>query len=126
MGADNAGDGQCGEPRTVSALKGRKCRCGFATLASRPRCPRCGKVTSEAQWEDEGKVLTVAKLRKVPDGFNVPMALTVVEIDGKGPKIACWTEDDLAVGDPVAVVDMGGSYICEAREQRPGPAQSPI
>lgn len=107
-------------------MKGKKCRCGFATVASRPRCPRCGKVTSDAEWKDEGTVMTVANLRKVPDGFNVPMALAVVQIDGKGPKVVCWTEDDLAVGDPVAVIDMGRTYLCEAREQPPRPAQSAI
>lgn len=70
-------------------------------------------MSSDAEWEDTGKVLTVAKLRKIPEGFSVPMILTVVEVDGKGPKVACWSEDDLEVGDSVAIADIGGAYLCE-------------
>lgn len=105
-------------------MKGRKCKCGYATVSKKPRCPRCGKVASEAEWKDEGRVLTVAQMRRAPDGFNVPMALTVVEIDGKGPKVPCWTEDEVSVGDLVAVVDLGGSFLCEKKEPKPGKAQS--
>lgn len=94
-------------------MKGKKCKCGYSTLSKKPRCPRCGKVSSDAEWKDAGKVLSAAKLRKIPDGFNVPMTLTVVEVDGKGPKVTCWSEDELAPGDPVVVVDMGGAYLCE-------------
>jgi len=94
-------------------VKGKKCKCGYATLSKKPRCPRCGKVSADAEWKDEGKVLSAAKLRKIPQGFNVPMMLTVVEVDGKGPKVTCWCEDDLAVGDDVVIVDMGGAFICE-------------
>lgn len=99
-------------------MKGRKCKCGFATPAKKPRCPRCGKVMADAEWKDVGKTLSVARLRKIPEGFSVPMSLTVVEVDGKGPKVTCWTEDDLVVGEAVVVVDMGGSYICEKQETK--------
>ncbi len=94
-------------------MKGKKCKCGYATLSKKPRCPRCGKVSVDTEWEDIGKVLSAAKLRKVPQGFNVPMSLTVVEVDCKGPKVTCWSEDDLAVGDEVVIVDIGGAFICE-------------
>ncbi len=94
-------------------MKGKKCKCGYATPARKPRCPRCGKVASDAEWKDVGQVLSAAKLRKPPTGFEAPMTLTVVEVDGKGPKVTCWCEDDVAVGDTVVIVDMGGAYICE-------------
>ena len=99
-------------------MKGKKCKCGFASLAKKPRCPRCGKVTTDAEWKDVGKVLSAAKLRNVPEGFNVPMSLTVVEIDGKGPKVVCWSEDDLSIGDTIVVVDMGGVYVCEKQSPK--------
>lgn len=98
-------------------MKGKKCKCGYATLGKKPRCPRCGKVSSDAEWKDVGKVLSAAKLRKIPDGFKVPMTLTVIEIDGKGPKVTCWSEDALSVGDSVLIANIGGEYICE--KQRP-------
>ncbi len=98
-------------------MKGKRCRCGFATRASKPRCPRCGKVTSDAEWKDTGVVLSSARLKNPPEGFKVSMALVLVEVDGKGPKVTCWSEDDLAVGEAVALVDTGaGRYTCEKQE----------
>lgn len=97
-------------------MKGKKCKCGYATISKKPRCPRCGRVSSDAEWEDEGKVLSVARLRKIPEGFSAPMALTVIEVGDKGPKVTCWSEDDLAVGDSVVIVDIGGAFICEKQK----------
>ena len=94
-------------------MKGRKCRCGFTTLAGRPRCPRCGKVTAEAEWKDSGRVLSCPKLEAAPEGVKAPMTLVLVGVDGKGPKVACWSEEDMEVGDAVSLVDMGGGvYTC--------------
>jgi uncharacterized OB-fold protein len=110
--------GTCTDCLGGGRVKGKKCKCGYATQASKPRCPRCGKATSDAEWKDSGRVLSAVKLKKAPEGFTVPMTLTVVAIDDKGPKVTCWSEDELAVGDSVVVVDMGGEYICE--KQSPG------
>ena len=100
-------------------MKGKRCRCGFATRASKPRCPRCGKVTSDAEWKDTGVVLSSARLKSPPEGFKVPMALVLVEIDGKGPKVTCWSEDDLAAGDGVALVETEtGTYICDKQKSK--------
>jgi len=99
-------------------VKGKRCRCGFATLAPKPRCPRCGKVTSDAEWKDIGVVLSSARLKSPPEGLKVPMALVLVEIDGKGPKVTCWSEDDLVAGDMVALVDTGaGTYTCKKKQE---------
>ncbi len=95
-------------------MKGRKCKCGFVTLAGRPRCPRCGKITSDAEWADFGKVLSSARLNAAPEGFKAPMSLLLIEVEGKGPKLACWSEEEFAVGDRVALVDMGGNaFTCD-------------
>lgn len=99
-------------------MKGRKCKCGFTTLAERPRCPRCGKITSEAEWEDVGKVLSSSKLNTAPEGFKAPMNLLLIEVGGKGPKLACWSEEDFAVGETVSLVDMGrGTFTCDKRTE---------
>lgn len=102
-------------------MKGRKCRCGFATLAAKPRCPRCGKVTSDSEWKDSGTVLSCSKLDAAPEGFKAPMALLLIAVDGKGPKIACWSEEEMTVGETVALVDMGGGvFTCDKVPQAAG------
>ena len=100
-------------------VKGRRCKCGFCTIGGSVRCPRCGKITSDAEWGDGGTVLSSAKLNIVPNGFNAPMALVMVEVEGKGPKVTCWSEDDLTAGEKVTLTDLGGcAYICERQMPR--------
>lgn len=78
-------------------------------------------MTSDAEWKDAGTVLSFAKLGAVPDGFKVPMAIVLVEVEDNGPKVTCWSEEEHAVGDRVALTDSGGnSYVCE-RKSQPSP-----
>lgn len=99
-------------------VKGRTCTCGFATVADKIACPRCGKTTLETEWEDRGRVLSYVKLESVPDGYAEPMGLATVEIDAKGPKIACWSKDDLAVGTVVAVrKGTATTYVCYRQDK---------
>lgn len=95
-------------------MKGKSCKCGFSTVGDKTRCPRCGKVATDAEWKDRGTVLSSARLKIVPNGFTVPMVLVLVEVDGDGPKLACWSEEDLPVGEKVALTGMSkGTYLCE-------------
>ncbi len=97
-------------------MKGRKCRCGFATLADKARCPRCGKATVEAEWQDSGRVLSSVRLDEAPKGFVGPMDLVMVAVEGDGPKVTCWSSERLAPGDGVALEGHGtGPYTCSRK-----------
>jgi uncharacterized OB-fold protein len=92
-------------------MKGQKCRCGFATVAEHPRCPRCGKLMKAAEWLDQGKVLSFTKLQAVPQGFEDPYNLALVGLH-KGPKVVCWTSGTLHEEDLVTIQERNGQYFC--------------
>ena len=92
-------------------MKGQKCRCGFATVAEHPRCPRCGKLMKPAEWPDEGKVLSFTRLNVIPQGFENPYNLVLVGLL-KGPKVVCWTSVTLHEEDLVAIQEHNGRYLC--------------
>ncbi len=92
-------------------MKGSKCKCGFSTVSIRKACPKCGRVMEDAEWPDEGRVLSFTKLQAVPEGLKVPHNLALVGIDG-GPKLVCWTTATLNANDEVAIADVGGKYFC--------------
>ncbi len=96
-------------------MKGQKCSCGFATVADRPRCPRCGKIMNPAEWPDEGKVLSFTRLEAIPVGFEDPYNLALVGIT-KGPKVVCWTSHTLNENDPVVIQERDGRYFCSLQE----------
>jgi len=95
-------------------LKGSKCRCGFATVSNKRRCSRCGKQMRPSEWPDQGKVLSFSRLQVIPEGFDTPYNLALVEIP-KGPKLACWTSGTLKVDDDVTVTEQHGKYLCNLR-----------
>ncbi len=92
-------------------MKGSKCRCGFATVSMRKVCPKCGRIMEEAEWPDEGKVLSFTRLQAVPEGLKEPHNLALIGID-KGPKLVCWTTSMLEEEDEVTIADVGGKYLC--------------
>ena len=98
-------------------MKGKRCRCGFATLTDKARCPRCGKITRETEWAGLGTVLASVRLDEVPKACEGPMDLALIEVDGKGPKIACWSTDRLKAGERVAVDVGAGICTCRRNEQ---------
>ena len=95
----------------VRLMKGSKCKCGFATVAERARCPRCGKQMRPAEWPDEGKVLSFTRLQAIPEGFEDPYNLALVSVH-KGPKVVCWTSGTLHEDDPVTIQERNGRYFC--------------
>jgi len=95
----------------VRALKGSKCKCGFATLSDKRICPRCGKRMRPEEWPDEGKVLSFTRLQAIPEGLEDPYNMALVGIE-KGPKVICWTSGTLKEKDEVRITEVKGRYIC--------------
>lgn len=97
-------------------MKGHKCRCGFATVSQRSKCPRCGKRMKPLEWPDKGKVLSFTKLQAVPERFQNKYNLVLVGLR-KGPKLVCWTSGTLNVGDEVSITEMNGKYFCNPKSE---------
>jgi uncharacterized OB-fold protein len=95
-------------------MKGMRCRCGFATISEKALCPRCGKRMKDAEWPDEGKVLSFTRLQAIPEGLPDPYNLALVEVP-KGPKLVCWTSGTLRENDAVNIVEQKGKYICSPK-----------
>jgi uncharacterized OB-fold protein len=80
-------------------------------VASRRTCPKCGRTMEEAEWPDEGRVLSFTQLQAFPEGLKQPHNLVLVGIE-KGPKIVCWTTSTLKEDDEVTITDVSGKYFC--------------
>lgn len=92
-------------------MKGSICRCGFATTATRPRCPRCGKRMKSAYWPNQGTVSAFVRIGVTAEGHEFPTNLLMVQVPD-GPKIACLTDTAFSVGDSVTFVQLDEGYIC--------------
>jgi len=93
-------------------INGSECRCGFRTISIRPSCPICGKMMVQKEFPDEGRVLSYTRLQVPPEGFNVPLDLAMIEIQ-EGPKLVCWTESELEIGQMVEVYLDQNMFKCK-------------
>ena len=93
-------------------MKGMKCKCKYATVSSKTKCPRCGRQMNPAEWPDEGKLLSFTELRTIPEGFENRYDMALVMIENGGPKVICWTTEKPKVGDLVTVSEWKGKYLC--------------
>ena len=93
-------------------MKGFSCRCGFRTVSTSRHCPRCGKEMTPAEWGDRGRVLSSARLT-VRNG-DAPQKIRIVLVAvTDGPKIVCFSEDDLSVGEEAIVSQVDGRCTCK-------------
>ena len=92
-------------------MRGSKCKCGFSTISMRKVCPRCGRIMEEAEWPNEGRVLSFTKLDAVPEGLKERYNLALVGID-KGPRLVCWSKSTLNDNEVVTISDVSGKYFC--------------
>ena len=68
----------------------------------------------EAEFENTGTVLTHTTLHAPPEGFEAPIRIAMVELEG-GANILCSVkhDDELSIGDGVVVKKEGERYFCE-------------
>lgn len=96
-------------------MRGSKCRCGYVTTSDKVTCPRCGKHMVHCDWPDEGIVVSFSKLDAVPEGLNEKFHMALVAVAGKGPKVICWSPEDMSVGDRVAISEENKKYFCNPK-----------
>lgn len=88
-----------------------ECGCGFAVVLRREHCPRCGGPMSQIDIEDNAVLLTYTTLHTVPEGFDPPVTLVLVELD-RGVKLLCGCRDpeSLVIGQLGKVFLEGDLY----------------
>lgn len=95
-------------------IEGSECECGKKVVPFRDTCPKCGRNMSKAGFEEQGTVLTHTTLHAVPEGFEAPINLAMIELAG-GVNLICGYEgkEDLKIGDKVKIKKIGELHICE-------------
>ena len=80
-------------------MQASTCTCGKIVLLKRELCPRCGKSMTSIELENNAELLTHTTLYTVPEGFNAPIFLVLVELE-QGVKLLCEckNENDLEIG----------------------------
>jgi len=97
-------------------IPGARCQCGKNIVPFRKLCPACGKAMEEMEFENAGTVLTHTTLHAAPEGFEAPIRIAMVELEG-GAKLLCSIKHDkeLTIGEEVVVKREGERYFCESR-----------
>ena len=95
-------------------IKGAECKCQKKVVPYRNICPRCGKSMAMAEFEEKGTVLSQTTLHAVPEGFEGPIKLAMIQVQG-GANLICRYEGerDLRIGEKVSIKSMDELYYCE-------------
>ena len=80
-------------------MQASTCTCGKIVVLKRELCPNCGKSMTAIELGNDAVVLTYTTLYIVPEGFNAPIFLVLVELE-QGAKLLCEckNENDLEIG----------------------------
>ena len=86
-------------------MQASTCTCGKTFALNRKLCPYCGRSLTSIELKDDGIVLTYTTLYTVPEGFDSPIFLTLVELE-QGAKLLCEckNKNDLKIGKKGKIV----------------------
>ena len=92
-------------------MQASTCSCGKIVTLKRELCPNCGKLMNSIDLGNKAVVLTYTTLYTVPEGFNAPIYLTLVELE-QGAKLLCEckNEDDLEIGTKGKIIVENDKY----------------
>jgi uncharacterized OB-fold protein len=92
-------------------MQGSTCTCGKKVALNRKICPNCGNLMIPIELGDNAVVLTHTTLYTVPEGFNSPIFLVLVELE-QGTKLLCESknEKDLEIGKKGKIVFKNEKY----------------
>ena len=99
-------------------MQASTCTCGKIVALNRELCPNCGKSMTAIELGNDVVVLTYTTLYTVPEGFNAPIFLVLVELE-QGVKLLCKckNENDLEIGRKGKVVFENENYyfVCNMK-----------
>ena len=86
-------------------MQASSCTCGKIVALNRGLCPYCGKSMTSIELRNNAVVLTYTTLYTVPEGFNSPIFLVLVELK-QGAKLMCEckNKNDLKIGKKGKIV----------------------
>ena len=86
-------------------MQASTCTCGKIVALKRELCPNCGKSMTPIELRNDAVVLTYTTLYTVPEGFNAPIFLVLVELE-QGAKLLCEckNKNDLKIGKKGKIV----------------------
>ena len=92
-------------------MQASTCNCGKIVALKRELCPNCGKSMTSIELGNDAEVLTYTTLYTVPEGFNAPIYLALVELE-QGAKLLCEckNENDLEIGRKGKIVVENEKY----------------
>ena len=92
-------------------MQASKCPCGKIFALNRELCPYCGKSMTSTELANDAEVLTYTTLYTVPEGFNAPIFLVLVELE-QGAKLLCECKNksDLEIGKNGKIVFENEKY----------------
>jgi uncharacterized OB-fold protein len=92
-------------------MQASKCNCGKIVPMDREICPNCGKPMTSIEFENDAEILTHTTLYTVPEGFEAPIFLVLVELE-QGTKLLCEckNENDLKIGKKGKVIKKNNKY----------------
>ena len=93
-------------------MQASTCTCGKIVTLNRELCPYCGKSMTSIELRNDAVVLTYTTLYTVPEGFNAPIFLVLVELE-QGAKLLCEckNEKDLEIGKKGKIVVENEKYF---------------
>ena len=104
----------------MGEITAAKCDCGQIMVPPKDRCIFCNGKTSEIKIDNSGKILTYTILHAVPEGFDAPLLLGLIELHGvrdtlnfTPPKILCAgqvPEPELEMNLIVKVMEKNNKY----------------
>jgi uncharacterized OB-fold protein len=87
------------------------CKCGKKVPFKRKICPYCGKTMSFVEIRNSAEILTYTTLYTVPEGFDAPINLVLVELEnGANLLCVCKNEKDLEIGKKGKIVLVKDKY----------------
>ncbi len=93
-------------------MQASTCTCGKIVVLKRELCPNCGKLMTSIELGNNAVILTFTTLYTVPEGFNAPIFLVLVELE-QGAKLLCEckNEKDLEIGKKGKIVVENEKYF---------------
>ncbi len=94
-------------------IQGAECECGKKLVPYREICPKCGGKMDRAGFEEKGVVLTHTTLYAVPEGYEPPIKLAMIQLEG-GANLICGYEgeEELSIGKKVRIESRGELDFC--------------
>jgi uncharacterized OB-fold protein len=91
-------------------MQASRCICGKIVPLKRDLCPNCGKLMISIDIGNKAKILTHTTLYTVPEDFESPIFLALVELD-RGVKLLCECKSEKFLK-----IDMRGKIVEEDKK----------